>query len=111
MEDTQEQKRRPGRPKMNEPGFVQSVPPTEYGGPDTIFFYRKVRFVQMHDALTPVSPGQAPLAPMMSLGTIGDKKMKSLEEHERGIYVKHPSGREFLVPYGNIAFYEYDLSQ
>jgi hypothetical protein len=62
---------------------------------------RKVRFVQMHDAFTPLQ-----MAPIMSLSTFGEKAMATLVESWNGIHVIHPKGREFIVPYGNISFYE-----
>lgn len=78
----QEVKRGPGRPPVQK--------------------YAQVRFVQMHDPFTPLQ-----LAPIMSLAREGSKAMVSLEEREIGIFVKHPTGRTFMVPYGNISFYEY----
>lgn len=66
--------------------------------------FRMVRYVQMHDAFTPLQ-----MAPIMSLGKEGAKAMEILEERPHGVYVKHPKGREFIVPYGNISFYELDL--
>lgn len=65
--------------------------------------FRAVKYVQLHDAFTPLQ-----LAPIMSLGTAGSKAMKGLEERANGIAVDHPSGRQFVVPYGNISFYELD---
>lgn len=76
----EEEKRGPGRPK-----------------------YKAIRHVQLHDALTPLG-----LPPQLSLSTIGEKKMVSLEERPHGVYVEHHSGRAFLVPYANIASMEYD---
>jgi len=67
--------------------------------------FNKVSFVQMHDAFTPLQ-----MAPIMSLGTQGAKAMESLTESWNGIKVTHPKGRKFVVPYGNISFYELDLT-
>jgi len=64
--------------------------------------FKQVRFVQMHDAFTPLA-----MAPILSLGVEGAKAMEVLEERPHGVFVKHPSGRTFLVPYGNISFLEY----
>ena len=85
-------KRGPGRPakaaqELNEVWPEKSQP-------------RKVKFVQMHDAFTPLQ-----MAPIMSLSTIGAKAMDILEEREKGIYVE-VKGRKFVVPFANIAFYE-----
>lgn len=66
--------------------------------------FKPVRFVQMHDAFTPLM-----LAPIMSLSKEGGKAMVKLEERGHGIFVEHPTGRTFLVPYGNISFYEYEV--
>jgi hypothetical protein len=65
---------------------------------------KKVRFVQMHDAFTPLQ-----MAPIMSLGIEGAKKVDLLEERTMGVYVE-TKGRSFLVPFGNISFLEYDLA-
>ena len=62
---------------------------------------RKVSFVQMHDAFTPLQ-----MAPLLSLGMKGDKAMASMVELDHGVDVTHKNGRKFVVPYANIAFYE-----
>ena len=67
---------------------------------------RKVIYVQMHDAFTPLQ-----MAPILSLSMSGAKAMAEMYEMPHGIFVKHKGGREFLVPYGNIAFHEYDLGK
>jgi hypothetical protein len=68
--------------------------------------FSKVEFVQMHDAFTPLQ-----LPSIMTLGMKGAKAMSLLEERPHGIYVEHPSGRKFIVPYGNISFYELCLEK
>ena len=64
--------------------------------------FRKVFYVQIHDAFTPLR-----MAPVLSLGMTGNNAMALMEERPQGIFVRHKTGREFIVPYGNISFYEY----
>jgi hypothetical protein len=82
-----ETKRGPGRPPKQEST-------AEPAG-------RAVRFVQMHDAFTPLQ-----MAPIMSLSVEGTKKVDRLERVPEGVEVTL-KGREFLVPLGNISFLEY----
>jgi hypothetical protein len=81
----EEQKRGPGRPKLE--AVAHEKPPV------------KVRFVQMHDAFTPLQ-----MAPVGSL-MIGYKDVEMLEQHDVGIFVTM-KGRRFIVPFGNISFFE-----
>lgn len=93
----EEVKRGPGRPAKATTSDIDQLndiwPEQKIG--------RKVSFVQMHDAFTPLQ-----MAPIMSLSSYGAKAMKYLTEGQRGIEVEHGSGRKFVVPYGNISFYE-----
>jgi len=73
-------------------------------GPKPGFKGRAVKFVQMHDAFTPLQ-----MAPIMSLGMTGEKAMKLMEIMEAGVFVVHKSGREFVVPFGNISFLELEV--
>lgn len=68
---------------------------------ESVMDKRSVRFVQLHDAFTPLQ-----MAPIMSLSVEGTKAMQTLEEGLNGIEVTHKQGRKFVVPYGNISFYE-----
>lgn len=67
---------------------------------------RKVRFVQMHDAFAPLQMGSHSAT---TLSTEGAKAMEELVETEKGVLVRHKT-REFLVPYANISFFEYDTN-
>jgi hypothetical protein len=79
----EEVKRAPGRPAK----IVEDTPV-------------KVRYVQMHDAFTPLQ-----MAPIMSLSTMGDKAVQVLQLSFHGVYVER-AGRKFIVPFGNISFLE-----
>lgn len=61
---------------------------------------RPVRFAQMHDAFTPLQ-----MQPMLSLSMEGSKSLDSLQETWNGIEGTL-KGRTFVVPWGNISFYE-----
>jgi hypothetical protein len=67
---------------------------------------RKAIYVQLHDAFTPLQ-----MAPVLSLGMKGEKAMKSMIELDHGIDVTHKSGRRFVVPFANIAFYEIEAEE
>ena len=101
MEDTQTTiKRKPGRPTMN-----KELTELEQVWPETkqdSMIGRKARFVQVHDAFTPLQ-----LAPIMSLSTIGTKACEKLVLAEKGVHAVY-RGREFLVPYGNVSFLEFE---
>lgn len=94
---TEEVKRGPGRPPKAEikPPQVEQV----------ISGYKHVRFVQMHDAFTPLQ-----MAPIMSLSVEGARACKTLHETWNGIYVEvvdKGKTRSFTVPFGNVSFYEH----
>lgn len=63
---------------------------------------RRIRFAALHDALTPLQG-----APIMSLRLEGNGAVAVIEERAIGIYTVFKDQREFIVPYGNVAFYEY----
>lgn len=63
---------------------------------------RKVKYVKVHDAFTPLNMNSVSLT---SLSTEGPKAATSITEGETGVEVTLFE-RKFVIPYANIAFFE-----
>lgn len=100
MEQT-EAKRGPGRPAHNTVG-ITALPEIKRNPAHEQ--HREVIFVKVHDAVALLNGDT-----MLTLSTSGPRALKSLVEADRGIFGVTTSGREFTVPYANIAFYEYKI--
>lgn len=66
--------------------------------------WRAVRYVQIHAAFAPLQGKST-----FSWATFGNDPMTIIEERPNGIYGEMKDGRQFLIPYGNISFVEYEL--
>lgn len=65
--------------------------------------YRRIKYAQCHVGFAPHG-----LESGLSLTMMGPKAMELIEERPNGVYAMHKKGREFLIPYSNIQYLEYE---